>query len=43
MKRFDERKEDFSKVLTKLKEALKEPETELNADGVYTDLNLLLN
>ena len=34
MKRFDERKEDFPKALARLKEALKEPETELNIDGV---------
>ena len=34
MKRFDERKEDFSKALERLKEALKEPETDLAVDGV---------
>lgn len=34
MKRFEERKEDFSKALSRLTEALQEPETDLNVDGV---------
>lgn len=34
MKRYEERKEDFSKAVKRLEEALKEKETDLNVDGV---------
>ena len=34
MKRFEERKEDLTKAIERLKEALQEPETDLVIDGV---------
>lgn len=43
MKRYEERKEDYSKALERLVEALEEQETELNIDGFYIDLNLHLS